>query len=173
MKPIQSRVGTDAFARRSRSYPSIMTHCCYFGTWATQEKIYEPVQGQGNDSNIDKSHGATSGRARGKDERRERIQVHCSIAYSILPLRIVLVRPDQYARFNFILLTPACTRPHTKSANDSFGSGLKNRAVELVRRLRRVRAQPAICSFFVSHSKCEVRVVGSRYKRPYKCLLAY
>lgn len=71
---------------------------------------------------------------------------------------------DQYARFKFILLTPACTRPHTKSANDSFGSGLE---VELVRRLRRVRAQPAIWSFS-SHIQS---TSGSQYKRPCKCLL--
>lgn len=58
---------------------------------------------------------------------------------------------------------PACTRPHTKSANDSFGSGLENRAVELVRRLRRVRAQPAIWSYF--------GLTRESNKRPYKLLL--
>jgi hypothetical protein len=77
---------------------------------------------------------------------------------------MMLVLP--YARFNFIFLTPACTRPHTKSANDSFGSGLENRAVELVRRLRRVRAQPAIWSLF-GLTRESTSIVPSRSKCPY------
>lgn len=65
------------------------------------------------------------------DERRETDNTSAAgaplyRAAVLLLIAVLVLPPGQYARFNFILLTPACTRPHTKSANDSFGSGLED-----------------------------------------------